>query len=278
MVFAIAGGAVALSRGSSRDVASISNTHAVPMSLYVSMGNDRVTAVPDGPHRDLTDPPQATQSAPPPAATIRFQIRVSFPEDRVLTSPSLRVGTETGEGYLWPLDGVDHEGEDLDPLGLPANTKVLYEAEGQPDCSSPDLDPAIEFSLPGTLGNGDKVVATFVPSNPEIYEAAVRLSCDLGVVFQVGGGSLGDNGEARVAFLVNNPGAEPITVQIPALRVADVVWDESTFAVPAGGSRTVVVIGTGLTCGAGQPVPWEDGRVLIDGVPSTVPLVDAWQC
>ena len=51
-------------------------------------------------------------------------METSFAEDLTLSSPTLQAGGKPVKAGLWPLDGSDHEGEDLDPLVLPKGTPV----------------------------------------------------------------------------------------------------------------------------------------------------------
>ena len=43
-----------------------------------------------------------------------LSMRTRFTEDMTLTKAGLLAAGTEGGAYLWPLDGVDHEGEDLD--------------------------------------------------------------------------------------------------------------------------------------------------------------------
>jgi len=208
---------------------------------------------------------------------VRVSIMRRYPEDRALTSPSVTVGDIEGNGELWPMDGVDHEGEDLDPLALPAGTPVSLQVTVKPSCEDFEESPQIEFVIPATLPNGDEVVDAVSPSNPEVYRPAIRLWCKVGVAVQVGGGSLGDSDNpSRVALLIGNAGPEEITVEVPALENGGASWEGLSMTVPAGGQVTEIVQGWGVRCNDSQKVPWADDRLLVNGDAWREPIVDAW--
>ena len=145
------------------------------------------------------------------------------------------------------MDGADHEGEDLDPLTLPAGTQVSFEATVEPDCGDLQESPVIEFRIPASLPDGEQVVDTWSPSNPEAYWPAIRLLCNVGIAVQAGGGSLGDgDNPSRVALLIGNAGPDDITVEVPALESGGASWEELVTTVPAGQQVTTVVQGWGV--------------------------------
>jgi hypothetical protein len=207
---------------------------------------------------------------------IRLGITLRYPQDRVLKSPSVTVGDLKGDGWLDPFDGPERDGNALAPLSLPAGSKVLDEATLKPACKDVQLSPPIQFSVPATLPSGKKVVDKLVPSNPEAYEPAIRLWCKIGVAVQAGGGSSGDDGEARVALLIGNYSSEPITVEMPALSDGGATWKAVSATVPAGQKVWRTVEGSGAYCNTGQKLPWADGRILVNGKPLTVPVADVW--
>jgi len=242
-------------------------TRVASMSAFVSGDWDRVTRTP-------------FTSLSHNGSSIRLGFRFSFPEDRVLSSPSLHVGgKKAADGYLWALDGVDHEGEDLfDPLPLAAGTSVLYEAAIEPDCRDPEFRPTIVLSLSTTVAGGGRLIERLVPENPESFDNALTLACGADLAFQAGGGSIGDNGEARVAFLVNNPGSLPVTVEIPALKQDGASWKAATVTVPAGSYSMIEIVGSGVTCGHNQAVPWTTHRILVDAQHTDAPVTGSWDC
>jgi hypothetical protein len=231
------------------------------------------------PRQPVESPTQVEMKTFTSQSGIRLAIRPSYPEDRVLASPSARVGKLKGHGSLWPLDGADHEGEDLDPLSLRAGTGVLAEVTVRPDCKKVEFSPRIEFSVTARHRGGKNVVDTFVPSNPEAYEPAIRLWCKVGVALQAGGGSGGsdrDGGEARVALLISNASAQAIAVEMPPLSDGGATWSPLSASVPAGQELTRIVEGSGVRCASDQQVPWSDGRILVNGKPLGVSVADAW--
>ncbi len=213
-------------------------------------------------------------------SSIQMSLEFSFLEDRVLSSPSLRVGDETADhGYLWPLDGQDHEGEDLDdPLPLPAGTAVMYEALFTPDCDQPDFDPPISLTVSTKDSGGDEAVETFVPKDAQVFADALTLACGTGLAAQAGGGSSGDGGEARVAFMISNPDGSAVSVKIPALTQNGASWPATTFTVPAGSFTMVVLEGSGVVCGTHQGVPWTTDRLVINNQHAPMHLTQSWDC
>jgi hypothetical protein len=119
-------------------------------------------------------------------------------------------------------------------------------------------------------------VDKLVPSNPEAYEPAIRLWCKIGVAVQAGGGSTGDDGEARVALLIGNYSSDDITVEMPALSDGGATWKAVSATVPAGQKVSRTVEGSGAHCGRGQKLPWADGRILVNGTPLSTPVADVW--
>jgi hypothetical protein len=206
---------------------------------------------------------------------IMLSVTTSYSEDRVLTSPSTSAGDTTGGGFLWPLDGVDHEGQDLDPISLPAGTEVEYSVWLKPGCGDLDESPTIRFSIPATLSDGKKVVDTFVASNPEDYEPAVRIWCDVGVGAQAGG-TLKRGGAAKVFLTFNNGRSDEIVVKVPALSTGSAAWQGASATVPAGDSDGLIIEGNGVSCHRDQEVPWAEGRILVNGQPMSVPVADTW--
>jgi hypothetical protein len=211
---------------------------------------------------------------------ILMSLEFSFPEDRVLSSPSLKVGGDTADhGYLWPHDGQDHEGEQLDdPLPLQAGTEVMYEALLTPDCDEPDLEAPISLTVSTKLSGGESVVEQFVPKNAEVFADALTLACGTGLAMQAGGGSLLDHGEARVAFTVSNPGTSPVSVKVPPLTQNGASWRAANFTVPAGSFTVILLAGQGVVCGNHEGVPWTAGRVLVDNQHADPPLIQSWDC
>lgn len=208
---------------------------------------------------------------------IRLGVVRQYPEDRVLSSPSATVGALVGIGELWPLDGVDHEGEDLDPLSISAGTRVSYEAVVKPDCDNIAESPPIEFRIPATLPNGKQVVDVVSPSNPSVYAVAVNLWCRLGVAVQVGGGGLGEGNEpSRVAIMVSNGTSDDIRVEVPALESDGASWHALAFTVPPGEQVTQEVLGWDVRCDRTQDRPWAEGRLLVDGSPWDESIADVW--
>lgn len=104
-------------------------------------------------------------------------MRTSFPKAVTLSAPVIEVGEARMGAELWPIDGEDHEGEDLDPLRLEVGTPVSVAGFLQPPCSGPrDVSLAVAVQWP----NGDRVWRRYVPSNAAELDAAVREFCAQG--------------------------------------------------------------------------------------------------
>lgn len=273
MALIMAGAAATLSLGSDgrSDGFTGGREKQVPFSAFVEFpGDDHASAAEGTKASAAVEQPRAR-------ATIRFSIEVAFAEGRTLYEPKLYVGADSASGEMWPVDGLDHEGEDLDPLNLVAGQRVLIEARVQAACDETASVPEIAFKIPGVLPDGTRSSARFTPKNPEFYANAITLGCGLNVAAQVGGGTSG-GGEVRIAFTVNNPSERPVTVTIPALAQGEARFDELEFIVPPHEHRTRTIAGHGVYCGAAAPDPWDDGRVLINGNQYDLPIVDSWEC
>jgi hypothetical protein len=209
---------------------------------------------------------------------VRVEARRTYPDDRVLRSPSATVGTLTSGASLWPLDGVDHEGEDLDPLRLPANTPVLVETWIKPDCGPHDESPEILLSVSSERTNGETVTERWTPSNPDAYVSAVRMWCKVGVTVQAGGGTITPRGVATLAITIVNGTKREVRVIIPATQRGDVTWSELRMSVPAGARVVRNIRGTGVRCGRGAAASWNDVRVVVDGKSLPASSITDWSC
>ena len=207
---------------------------------------------------------------------VSLSMRTRFPADVTLTKADLQAGDTEGGVYLWPLDGVDHEGEDLDPIDLPRDTPILIEGGVRPTCNGDESSGDIVFSVQSVGDDGEATLLSFVARNPEVLGPATKKFCDMGVRVHAGGGSLSADGDAKADVTVFNPGPGDVTVDIPAFSDGGATWLPVTATVPAGEIGHFVVEGSGVTYDGTQEVPLEDGRLLIDGEPFTFPTPDGW--
>lgn len=207
---------------------------------------------------------------------VGLDMRTSFAEDVTLTKPGVMAGETEGGAYLWPLDGVDHEGEDLETIHLPRDTPVSISGGVRPPCEGDAPSGDIVFSVHSVGDNDEPTLLRFVARNPEALGPATKQWCDMGVTVSAAGGSLSADGDAKADVTVINPGPGDITVEIPAFSDAGATWLPATATVPAGETAHLEVKGSGVTYDGTQDVPWEDGRLLINGEAFTFPTPDGW--
>lgn len=194
-------------------------------------------------------------------------MRTSFPESVTLSTPVIGAGEARKSGDLWPLDGVDHEGEDLDPVRLEAGTPVSLSGFLQPPCTGPsDLSLAVTVTRP----DGDRVRHHFLPSNAEELAAAVREFCDQGPSVRARAYYWEPDGDAKATVTVMNPGPDAITVELPAYADEFVTWSSLKATVPADETSSYEIRGTDVDCEPGETPSWLGGRLLVDGEPFVI--------
>lgn len=200
---------------------------------------------------------------------------VTFPDDVTLSDPTLHVGGSHDTASLWPLDGRDHEGEDLDPLAVPAGTSVAVSGMTRPLCDS-DQIKAVHFTVAVSQHDGSPMVHEYSPENQVAMPPAVRQWCTQGPTVTAGMERLEPDGDAVIGVYVTNPGPTPITVEIPAYVDEHVSWTETTAVAPPGERTRLEIHGRHVGCEPGEIASWADGRLLLDGEPYTVEMTDAW--
>lgn len=207
---------------------------------------------------------------------ISMRIKTSFAEDLTLSSPTVQSGEDHEKATLWPLDGRDHEGEDLDPLILPKGTPVTIEGALRPACDGDTPDKPVDFAVRSRGKDGVEEVRRFTSKRPGILVRPTAKWCSMGPVIQPGGGSLSADGDAKADITVINPGPGTIVVTVPAFSQGRATWFAASATVPAGRTVMFVVKGSGVRYDR-SPLPWEDGRLLVDGQPFTLPAPeDGW--
>jgi hypothetical protein len=226
--------------------------------------------IPRGPMRTVTVDVHVSEFG------VGLAMRTRFTEDMTLTKAGVQAGETEGGAYLWPLDGVDHEGEDLETIHLPRDTPVSISGGVRPPCEGDASSGDIVFSVQSVGDDGEATLLRFVARNPEALGPAIRKWCDMGVTVSTGGGSLSADGDAKADLTVTNPGPGDVTVEIPAFSDDGATWLPATATVPAGETVHLEVKGSGVTYDGTQDVPWEDGRLLINGEAFTFPTPDGW--
>lgn len=203
---------------------------------------------------------------------VRADVRVR--EATAVTGPFLRGADEEVEGRLWPLDGRDHEGEDLSRVPLAAGDQVEVSGYLSPDCGGPD--PAagdLLVSLAAPTGREPDRTLTFVLDDAAALDAAVADWCSLGPSVEPTGSMTSPDGTGEAYLAISNPGPGSVEVSLPA----GAGWEAASISVPAG------TVGADLTlrassadCDAEAVLPWADGRLQVNGEPYPITLEDGW--
>lgn len=194
-------------------------------------------------------------------------MRASFQEAVTLSVPVIEVGAARKGGELWPLDGVDHEGEDLDPIQLEVGTPVSISGYLQPPCTGPS-DVSLGVTAVGP--DGDRVRHRYAPSNAAEVQAAVREFCAQGPAVRARAYHWEPDGDAKASVTVMNPGPDAITVELPAYADKFVTWSALDVTVPADETTTYEIRGTDVDCEPGETASWLGGRLLVDGEPVVI--------
>jgi hypothetical protein len=177
-------------------------------------------------------------------------------------------------GELRPLDGRDHEGEDLDPLPLAPGAKVQVSGWLRPPCDGANRE--VTLSVHAKDAVGDKSTLRFSARNVEAVEAAMREFCELGPTVTLMSSRLEPNGDAAIGLDVVNPGPHQITVEVPAYSDKYVTWAAAQATIPSGASVRLEIQGTQVDCEPGETASWLKGRLLLDGAPFTMTSDDGW--
>jgi len=217
--------------------------------------------------RPATGAPETRVSAEPMEIYVDRQwviisMRTSFPGEVTLSAPVIEVGAARKGGELWPLDGVDHEGEDLDPIRLEVGTPVSISGYLQPPCTGPS---DVSLGVTAIDSGGDRVRHRYAPSNAAELAAAVREFCDQGPSVRVRAFRWQPDGDSNASVTVMNPGPDTITVELPAYADEYVTWSSLEATVPADETATYEIRGTDVDCEPGETTSWQGGRLLVDG-------------
>lgn len=209
-----------------------------------------------------------------PELGISFSTETTFAETVTLSAPTLRAGKAEVPGELWPLDGQDHEGEDLDPLPLPAGTPVQIQGTIRPRCDGSDIE--VTISVTSQSSDGEKQGNRYSARNFEALAAAMQQFCERGPTVSIPMIRGYPDGDAVIGLDVMNPGPEEITVEVPGYSDEHVTWTAVTGTVPAGESVRFEIQGEQVGCELGEKASWQEGRLLIDGDPFVVTSDDGW--
>lgn len=248
---------------------------AAAVALIVVVGGVSAVAGWAGDNGELTAPAEAPFDVRVDDFGIWITTEVTFTDEVTLTKPTLHAGESHEAASLWPLDGREHEGEDLDPLTVPAGTSVELSGMLRPICDRDEIT-AVQFAVAVSQHDGSSTTAHYSAANQSDVPAALDRWCSNGPSVTAGMERIGLGGDAVIGVYVTNSGPNPVTVEIPAYTDEHVAWAEATAVAPPGERTRLEIHGTRVGCEPGEIASWSDGRLLLDGTPYTVTMDDAW--
>ncbi|WP_027863138.1 hypothetical protein [Marmoricola sp. URHB0036] len=190
----------------------------------------------------------------------RVGIAVDFPEDRMVTGARMMVGERVLRASLYPLDGTDPE-PPPDPLPIDAGVRVSVEANLPPDCNVPSATPV--FVVTSKPTGGKSRIDRYMISNPGDFRNQARKVCRAGPQLSINGSTIWPDGHFRIGLLVTNPGGSGQVVS-REWTSGHTRWRSAQARVPAGGSATLEITGTGQGCS--HDGPWAHRLITLDGV------------
>lgn len=197
-------------------------------------------------------------------------IAVDFPEDRVVTGARMRIGERNLRASVYPIDGTDPE-PPPDPLPLAAGVQVSLEAGLPPDCDVPSETPV--FAVSSTTKDGESRTDRYAISNAGEFRKQAEKVCRSGPQLSVNGSTEWPDGRFRIGLRVTNPGTSAGKAVSHERTMGRTVWRAAQADVPAGGSVTLEINGTGEGCS--HDGPWMHGMITLDGVPLDPPVQGA---
>jgi hypothetical protein len=200
---------------------------------------------------------------------------VTFPRRVMLSDPRVHIGQTREPAWLWPLDGRDHEGEDLDPLTVPAGIPVSVSSTIRLSCDT-ETSSQRSFTISDRDMNGTTRVHEFTPTHDVALPPAVQDWCAIGPSVRAGMEHLEPDGDAVIGVYIINSSPDSITVRVSAYADEHVTWSEASAVVPSAEKARIEIRGTNVGCEPGEIASWAGGRLLIDGEPYQVPMDDAW--
>jgi hypothetical protein len=194
-------------------------------------------------------------------------IAVDFPEDRMVTGARMVIGDRDLRASLYPLDGTDPE-PPPDPLPLAAGVQVSLEADLPPECDVPSETPV--FVVSSKPKGGKSRTDRYVISNADDFRKQAEKVCRSGPQLSIAGSTGWPDGRFRIRLRVTNPGTSAAHAVSHQRTSGRTVWRSAQAEVPAGGSVTLEINGTGEGCS--HDGPWMHGMVTLDGVPLDPPV------
>jgi hypothetical protein len=199
---------------------------------------------------------------------IHVGMQTSFEDDVVLSAArAIGVGA-TADVQLWPEDGVDHEGADLDPLKVSGGTTVTMDALVRPPCTE-QKNGDLSFEVHVEHADGRAELVRFLARDPGAVLVPLEKWCSHGPWFGLSHTELWPDGRAIVHLSVSNPGPRTIHVEVPAYAEEHATWQAAVPVDVAPGERSDIEIhGTDVVCADGKYGSWRQGRLLVDGEPT----------
>ena len=223
----------------------------------------------------------ATQAPSGPSTPVQFELyvdehgvtvttEVHFDGEVILSHPQLHLGDAHEPAWLWPLDGTDHEGEDLEPLTVPDGISVEMTSTVRGSCNG-DQVQRMRFGVSVREADGTTQVHEFTPRNEIAMPQAILEWCAMGPTVTAGMERLEPDGDAVIGIYVINPGPKAIEVTVPAYADGHVSWTEGTIEAPPGEKTRFEIYGTDVGCEPGEIASWAEGRLSVDGEPMLPP-------
>jgi hypothetical protein len=201
---------------------------------------------------------------------IRLGMRTSFDDDVTLSAARVSVAGATRDVQLWPEDGVEHEGQDLDPLALHAGTPVSMDATVRPPCREEKNGPLM-FQVRVRHADGRTELVRFLARDPDALLLPLEKWCSHGPWIGLSHTELSPDGRAIVHLSVSNPGPSTVHVEVPAYADEHATWRAAVPEDVAPGEMADIQIhGTDVVCADGKYGSWRRGRLLVDGEPTRV--------
>jgi len=204
------------------------------------------------------------------ALGIHVGMQTSFDDDVVLSAAHAIGAGASDDVQLWPEDGVDHEGEELDPLKVSGGTTVTMDALLRPPCTE-QKNGDLSFDVRVEHADGRAELVRFLARDPDAVLVALEKWCSHGPWIGLSHTELWPDGRAVVHLSVSNPGPRTIHVEVPAYADEHATWQAAVPMDVAPGARSDIEIhGTDVVCADAKYGSWRQGRLLVDGEPTRV--------
>lgn len=193
---------------------------------------------------------------------VRIGIRVTFPDDRVLTDARLVWDGGSTEVTPYPLDGTDPDRPPED-LHLPAGTPALLEGTVLAPC--PDTPSVLVFTVESSA-DGSTHVDHFRADGSDRIAHGFAAWCRRPVTLHVSGTSASPDGDYTLTVELSNPGPRSVLLRSEPSRLGRTVWESAQVVAPAGSRTALTIRGHGPPECRATP-PWEGDHLRVDGHP-----------